>query len=85
MGFLFCHIHCYDSVKTAQQKQMFGKQIAIAEHQEATCHYCSFSKLADLSSKAMSLKEPKLRDNNNEIQQTHDRDGDGLRGDADRL
>lgn len=64
---------------------MFGEQVAIAEHQEATSNYCSFSKLADLRSKAMSLKEPKLRDNNNEIQQTHARDGDGLRSDAHRL
>ena len=30
-------------------------------------------------SKAMSLKESKPRDNNNEIQQTHDRNGNGLR------
>lgn len=64
---------------------MYGEQIARVVHQEATYDYCSFSQLADLSSKAMSLKELKLRDNNNEIQQTHDRDGDGLRRYAHRL
>lgn len=64
---------------------MYWEQIATAEHQETTYDYCSFSKLADSSSEVMSLKDPKLRDNNNEIQQTHDRDGDGLRRYANRL